>query len=975
MKKAKTQKENYLVSAIVSAYNSEYFIRSCLEDLVTQSLGNKLEIIVIDSGSEENEREIVEEFQKEFSNIVYIRTEKRESVYAAWNRGIESARGKYITNANTDDRHRKDALEIMAGELETDPETALVFGDQIITQTPNETFTECTPVGYFQWPCFDRMQLLHCSCVGPQPMWRRCLHDKFGYFDRSLAIAGDYEWWLRISDRCRFRHIPQLLGLYLLSNNGLEHSSHQIRDRETLKVQRYYAEKSGIKFNYNQYSNTFIVPKYVPKRGTDVRNNRDDPMVSVIIPTYNRPQLLNEALASVAQQTYRDLEVIVVNDGGVSVQDIIDRQDKEIDIIYIEHQEKRGPAAARNSALRKARGKYIAYLDDDDIFYPNHLETLINYLEGTGYSVAYSDSMQAFKKLDGPVSQIVTKKPAFGQNFDKNRLLVENYIPVINVVHRRDCIEEVGLFDEGLRTHEDWDLWIRMSQKFDFCHIRRKTAEFRTYLGSSSLRVSNRADFERTMRIIHSRYSKLAVTPGIRKAKKEALQELNSTIYQKISVTPIDSSKYPRDISSRVTVIIALINRGKNLQKILDRIRSQKRISEIEIFVMASEIDRDLEGLLDEFSVKAINISAEELVKGIPTQYLRSKSLGDYVIFTTDNVIPINNYWIYKLICPFLAYSNVSTSYTRTITNHNSDIFEQWINYNHLKSALLLNSDILYSVSNNNQSINLKVIDGYTKEGLTFFNSNAYSINKDLLSNIPYVPLGSYSEIEFILNILNKNSYIGYIYTSGVYNNISTSIVDILFNSYVNTKKQVIYLNDELTYLYRNSNINLYDLECDIINTYNLIHRSFPQKIHAENDSISIIKIFINNFYRNLSTIEDLALTSIHNGLYAETRLYNLFQKLFENVSLDHRKKFRYQQSILISNFMGKIKEFIDYLFSNYSASELKSAELLSSLYKIYAMAVGEALGTFYLEARSLDLVSPEIERIDKFIEKEIHHF
>src|SRR5208337_1903982 len=95
-----------LVSAIVSTYNAERFLRGCLEDLEAQTIAARLEIIVVDSGSHQNEQAIVEEFQRRYNNIVYIRTEERESLYAAWNRGVKAARGKYLTNANTDDRHR-----------------------------------------------------------------------------------------------------------------------------------------------------------------------------------------------------------------------------------------------------------------------------------------------------------------------------------------------------------------------------------------------------------------------------------------------------------------------------------------------------------------------------------------------------------------------------------------------------------------------------------------------------------------------------------------------------------------------------------------------------------------------------------------------------------------------------------------------------------------------------------------------------
>ncbi len=102
--------DEYIVSAIVSTYNSERFMRGCLEDLENQTIANKIEIIVVDSGSEQDEESIVKEFQKKYSNIKYIKTDNRENVYTAWNRAIKAASGRYVSNANTDDRHRRGCI-------------------------------------------------------------------------------------------------------------------------------------------------------------------------------------------------------------------------------------------------------------------------------------------------------------------------------------------------------------------------------------------------------------------------------------------------------------------------------------------------------------------------------------------------------------------------------------------------------------------------------------------------------------------------------------------------------------------------------------------------------------------------------------------------------------------------------------------------------------------------------------------------
>lgn len=236
-----------LLTAIVSTFNAQRFIQGCLEDLTAQTLFPQMEIVVVDSASEQNEALIIKKFQERFGNIKYIKTPARENVYSAWNRGIKVAKGKYVTNANTDDRHRRDALEIMVRELEAHPEVALVYADVIKTEIPNQTFNECNPTGMMRWHDWDREILLEKGCfIGPQPVWRRDVHDTYGFFDSQLTVCGDYEFWLRISQTNTFLHIKKPLGLYLNHPDSIEHSNQDIKSKENRIIQERYRKAAKL---------------------------------------------------------------------------------------------------------------------------------------------------------------------------------------------------------------------------------------------------------------------------------------------------------------------------------------------------------------------------------------------------------------------------------------------------------------------------------------------------------------------------------------------------------------------------------------------------------------------------------------------------------------------------------------------------------------------------------------------------------
>jgi len=233
------------VSAIVSTYNSEKFIRGCLEDLVNQTLFKKgqLEIVVVNTGSKQNEKRIVEEFQKKFTNINYIETENRETIYKAWNIGIKAAQAKLITNANTDDRHKPDALEIMSAAFEKNPAADIVYADSYLTVKPNDYWDSNTPKTETRWAPFDMDLILFGCFLGPQPMWKKNLHEKFGFFNEQLHVVGDYEFWLRVSRSAKFIHLHETLGLYFYSPESAEHKNKSLTEEENTNIQNEYFTK------------------------------------------------------------------------------------------------------------------------------------------------------------------------------------------------------------------------------------------------------------------------------------------------------------------------------------------------------------------------------------------------------------------------------------------------------------------------------------------------------------------------------------------------------------------------------------------------------------------------------------------------------------------------------------------------------------------------------------------------------------
>lgn len=223
--------------------------------------------------------------------------------------------------------------------------------------------------------------------------------------------------------------------------------------------------------------------------------NKENPVVSIIVRTKDRPKLLVKALQSIAAQTYRPINVVLVNDGGCDLNvEELKSMLGDVSISYIRLEENTGRAHAGNVGIENAKGKYIGFLDDDDEYLPEHIETLITFLEQSDYKIAYTDIEMIFSEFSHEAGLMVDRdKYIFSKDFSYNELLISNYIPFNSVCFSKDILKNVEIFDEEFDLYEDWDLLIRMGEFYPFYHIKKKTALYHQW--SKHLQI-NQADEE-----------------------------------------------------------------------------------------------------------------------------------------------------------------------------------------------------------------------------------------------------------------------------------------------------------------------------------------------------------------------------------------------------------------------------------------------------------------------------------------------
>jgi glycosyltransferase involved in cell wall biosynthesis len=204
------------------------------------------------------------------------------------------------------------------------------------------------------------------------------------------------------------------------------------------------------------------------------------------MPAFKAAQFIGEALESVFVQTRRDFEVIVVNDGSP------DRSELEralepfrSRIVYLSH-ENRGVSAARNTGIKAARGRFLAFLDPDDIWEPDYLEVQLGILEGDETVDVVYPNASIFG--DGPLvgREYMDVCPSDGEvTFES--LVEQSCNVMISCVSRREAITAVGMFDEALRSSEDYDLWLRVVKAgYRITYHRRTLVQYRRHSNSQS---------------------------------------------------------------------------------------------------------------------------------------------------------------------------------------------------------------------------------------------------------------------------------------------------------------------------------------------------------------------------------------------------------------------------------------------------------------------------------------------------------
>ncbi len=555
------------VTVAIPTYNYGRFLTQALESALSCGV-DKLEVLVLDNASTDETSEVLARFSGD-PRLRVMRNTRNIGGPLNWNNALRMASGRYVAMLSADDYFLPGHLRRMVSAMDAHPSVSLAYCPCIWVDAAGNSFGVKNHSGHAATDYVggrnEVADLLRFDCyITPSAaLIRRSVFESIGALDYSLHGAIDWDLWIRIAEKAPdFAFFKEALVAYRIhpGQDTVTQTARAYTLRDHINILWNVIERGGLPLCQGKAAEIFALLKarfesfprdlvahlephiHALERilsgvtGLDIGNMRaraegqkiststpaNIPLVSVIVPTYNRPEFLERCLASILGQSHANLEIIVVNDAGSPVEAIIRRHNHSGRIYYLSLATNKGAAAARNAGLRLAQGDYITFLDDDDEYLPDHVSILAEALSSHSQRFAYSRAEYLVETGPG---QVVKQQPFSQVEYSRDMILVGNFIPTPTWMFERALLEEAGLFDEAYKAWEDWEWLIRASARTDFLFVPRFTVQVHQRPNDAGhLGVKHRPEMRRWVDKVYAKHP--SPTPEIAASREVFLKSL-----------------------------------------------------------------------------------------------------------------------------------------------------------------------------------------------------------------------------------------------------------------------------------------------------------------------------------------------------------------------------------------------------------------------------------------------------------------
>lgn len=490
---------------VIVSYNSTKWLPGCIAALAELAYDKStLNLIVVDNASTDGSRDCVRALTAQYSvfgGFTLLEQGENLGFGGGCNAGAKAGRAPYIFMLNVDTEIEPDALTEMDAAIAADEEGRA--GAFEMRQKPWETGRHNDPA------------TLECSWnSGACVVYRREVYEAMGGFDEHMFMYCedvDLSWRIRAAGY-KLLYVPRAGVWHYTRRGDTDKEFHEYiwtaynklmmhykfgdaqsrrqgrRDYiEIIKHPRHYTYVRRVLLkNYLKHffktgpfrawrrKNPGLLEK-VPAtyiEGFEVMRSlykfapvKGRPLVSVIVRTCSRPEVLRLTLQSLRHQTYRHFEVVLQEDGDPTAQRMVEEEFSDLDIRYEATGERMGRSRAGNRALARARGEYINFLDDDDFFYPEHIELMLATFEMNPDADivmnGYLTFLQNTQSLKPYIYEIRSREYHVPERLDVMTMCKRDQIPILTAMFKRQLYDKMGGLREDIETNEDWGMWLR----------------------------------------------------------------------------------------------------------------------------------------------------------------------------------------------------------------------------------------------------------------------------------------------------------------------------------------------------------------------------------------------------------------------------------------------------------------------------------------------------------------------------------
>ena len=391
-----------LVSIIIPVYNGKNYLKEAIDSALAQTYKN-IEILVINDGS----TDCTEKIAKKYGDKIRYYKKENGGVSTALNLGIRKMKGKYFSWLSHDDLYMPNKILEQMKYISNFDDKTILFADYCLINKKSQ-FIRNVILNHEVFLEKPEKSILTGSINGITLLIPKRAFTDFGDFDVNLKCTQDYDMWLKMMKKYKFVHHKMIY-----TKTRIHSSQDTIKNPRTLsegnilwkKIIDNFSDKRKIELDgslYNYYNNaaTFlentsyseakIYAQDKARRIEKITKLNNKIKVTVIIPFYNRLELLKKSINSVLSQTYKNIELIIVDDASTVDVEEIKYICKKNNIKYFRLSKNSGPSTARNFGISKASGEYIAFLDSDDEFLEEKVEKQLYYMILNGSSFCHT---------------------------------------------------------------------------------------------------------------------------------------------------------------------------------------------------------------------------------------------------------------------------------------------------------------------------------------------------------------------------------------------------------------------------------------------------------------------------------------------------------------------------------------------------------------------------------------------------------